>query len=104
MITLMLLGQPELLIILFIILILFGSSKLPELARSMGQAKSEYKKGTVDGDEAIQQIEDQKAAAAAQAASPAPAAPAAPAEPAAPVAPAPVAPAPETPVEQPKQE
>ncbi len=97
MIPLMMLGQPELLIILFIILILFGSSKLPELARSMGKAKSEYKKGTVEGDDEIQQIETQQQAQAA----PQTAAPPAPATPEAPAAPA--APAPETPTEQPKQ-
>lgn len=98
MIPLMMLGQPELLIILFIILILFGSSKLPELARSMGKAKSEYKKGTVEGDEEIQQIETQQQAPAA----PQAAAPPAPATPEAPAAPA--APAPETPTEQPKKQ
>lgn len=95
MIPLMMLGQPELLIILFIILILFGSSKLPELARSMGKAKSEYKKGTVEGDEEIQQIETQQQAPAA----PQAAAPPAPATPE-----APAAPAPETPTEQPKKQ
>lgn len=41
-------GQTELLVILVIILLLFGSSKLPELARSMGRAKKEFKKGMDD--------------------------------------------------------
>lgn len=100
MIPLMMLGQPELLIILFIILILFGSSKLPELARSMGKAKSEYKKGTVEGDEEIQQIETQQQAQAP--AAPQAAAPPAPATPEAPATP--VAPTPETPTEQPKKQ
>ena len=36
------LGAPELLIVLFIILLLFGGKKLPELARSLGNAVSEY--------------------------------------------------------------
>jgi sec-independent protein translocase protein TatA len=35
-------GQFELIIILFIVLLLFGGKKLPELARSMGSAVREY--------------------------------------------------------------
>ncbi len=94
----LIMGQPELLIILFIILILFGSSKLPELARSMGKAKSEYKKGASEGEEEIQEIEAQPQAPAA----PQAAAPPVPATPEVPAAP--TAPAPEIPTEQPKQE
>ena len=43
------LGAPELLIILVVILLLFGGAKLPQLARSLGQAKSEFEK-SVKGD------------------------------------------------------
>lgn len=39
------LGGPELLIIFAIILVLFGGAKLPALARSLGKAQSEFKKG-----------------------------------------------------------
>jgi sec-independent protein translocase protein TatA len=39
------LGAPELLILLLVILVLFGSTKLPKLARSIGQAQSEFKRG-----------------------------------------------------------
>jgi sec-independent protein translocase protein TatA len=42
------LGAPELLIVLLVILVLFGGAKLPKLARSMGQAQSEFKKGLKD--------------------------------------------------------
>ena len=38
-------GYQELLIILVIVLILFGGSKLPELARSLGSSVKEFKKG-----------------------------------------------------------
>lgn len=41
-------GGSELLIVLVIVLILFGGSKLPQLARNMGQAQREFKRG-VDG-------------------------------------------------------
>jgi len=39
------LGPTELLILLAIVLIFFGGSKLPKLARSLGQAKNEFKQG-----------------------------------------------------------
>lgn len=36
---------PELFIILAILLVLFGGAKLPQLARSVGSAQREFKKG-----------------------------------------------------------
>jgi sec-independent protein translocase protein TatA len=42
-------GVPELLIVvLAVVLLLFGSKKLPELARSLGRASKEFRKGTRD--------------------------------------------------------
>ncbi len=38
-------GMGELLLILFVILILFGGKKIPEIARSLGKGISEFKKG-----------------------------------------------------------
>ena len=38
-------GMGELLLIFGIVLIVFGPSKLPSLAKSMGQAIAEFKKG-----------------------------------------------------------
>jgi sec-independent protein translocase protein TatA len=46
---LMNLGPTELIIILAIVLLVFGSTKLPKLARSMGQAQKEFKKGVNEG-------------------------------------------------------
>ena len=42
-------GPWELLIVLAIVLLVFGSSKLPKLARSMGQASKEFKSGLAEG-------------------------------------------------------
>lgn len=36
---------PELLIVLAVALLLFGSSRLPHLARSLGSAKGEFERG-----------------------------------------------------------
>ncbi|HEX8803352.1 MAG TPA: twin-arginine translocase TatA/TatE family subunit [Acidimicrobiales bacterium] len=44
------LGAPELLIVLLVVLVLFGGAKLPKLARSLGQAQSEFKRGISDTD------------------------------------------------------
>lgn len=39
-------GPPEIFLILFLALILFGPSKLPELGRSLGKGLREFKKST----------------------------------------------------------
>jgi sec-independent protein translocase protein TatA len=44
-------GAPELLIILAVVLLVFGSKKLPELARGMGQAVQEFRRGQQDDKE-----------------------------------------------------
>ncbi|MEM0340126.1 MAG: twin-arginine translocase TatA/TatE family subunit [Acidilobaceae archaeon] len=38
------LGLPELLVILLILVLIFGASKLPELARALGQSVKEFRK------------------------------------------------------------
>ena len=38
------LGITEIVLILVVVLVLFGGKKIPELARSLGRAKAEYKK------------------------------------------------------------
>ena len=44
------LGLPELLIILFILVLLFGARRLPELARGLGQSVRSFKEGvSVEG-------------------------------------------------------
>ncbi len=43
------LGPGELIPILLILLLLFGATRLPKLARSMGQAGKEFKEGLKEG-------------------------------------------------------
>jgi sec-independent protein translocase protein TatA len=45
------LGMQELIIILIIVLVLFGSSRLPEIGRGIGQAIKNFKKATSEPEE-----------------------------------------------------
>lgn len=38
-------GSSELLLVLAVVLVLFGGAKLPQLARSLGQAQKEFRRG-----------------------------------------------------------
>jgi sec-independent protein translocase protein TatA len=40
---------PDLLVILVVVALLFGSSRLPKLARSLGSAKAEFERGLGEG-------------------------------------------------------
>lgn len=42
------LGGPELLIVFAIILLIFGGSKLPKLAKSLGEAQRELRAGAAE--------------------------------------------------------
>jgi sec-independent protein translocase protein TatA len=80
-------GEQGIIVLIVIAVVLFGSTQIPKLARSLGSAQKEFKKGLDEG------ANGEAPAAAAPAAplnqAPAPAAPA----PAAPPAPAPAPPA-----------
>jgi sec-independent protein translocase protein TatA len=41
---------PELLVVFGVIVLLFGGSQLPKLARSIGKAKAELSRGLAEGD------------------------------------------------------
>ena len=45
------LGMQELLVILIIVLVLFGASRLPEIGKGIGQAIRNFKKATSEPDE-----------------------------------------------------
>lgn len=41
---------PDLLIVIAVLALLFGSSQLPKLARSLGRASKEFRDGLAEGD------------------------------------------------------
>ncbi len=43
------LGLPELLVILFIVILIFGASRLPELGRGIGKGIKNFKDATKEG-------------------------------------------------------
>jgi sec-independent protein translocase protein TatA len=50
----LLIGAPggwELLLIVFVLLLLFGSTRLPQLAKGMGKSIKEFKRGLNEGEE-----------------------------------------------------
>jgi TatA/E family protein of Tat protein translocase len=46
-------GGPELMLIMFIILLLFGANKMPELARGIGKSVREFKKAASGVEEEV---------------------------------------------------
>ncbi len=72
------LGWPEIIGILVVVLILFGAKKLPELAKGLGQGIKEFKKASSDMQNELHRsvAEEQYAAPPKPAPAPQPAAPA----------------------------
>jgi sec-independent protein translocase protein TatA len=52
---------PDLFIVLAVVALLFGGSQLPKLARSLGSASHEFRKGVEDGGHAEDHATDEKA-------------------------------------------
>jgi sec-independent protein translocase protein TatA len=52
-------GGPELLIVLFVLVLLFGANKIPKLARSTGQAMGEFQRGRQEIEEELKEMEMQ---------------------------------------------
>ena len=55
-------GPWQILIVALLVVVLFGSKKLPELARALGKAKGEFKKGTEEGEELLNDGKDKEPA------------------------------------------
>jgi len=55
------LGSSELIIILIVLLVMFGGAKLPQLARSLGQAQKEFRDGIKEGEDDNSDKSEEKA-------------------------------------------
>ena len=51
------LGTQEIVLIFLAVIILFGASKIPELARSLGMATGEFKKAQQEADRELKDVE-----------------------------------------------
>ncbi len=49
---------PEWIIVLLVVILVFGASQVPKLAKSLGQAQHEFKKGLSEGNKADEADED----------------------------------------------
>ena len=50
------LGMPELLVILVIALLVFGASRLPEIAKGLGKSIGSFKKGMKESEEELKKL------------------------------------------------
>lgn len=65
-------GGPELLMIMFVVLLLFGGKKLPELAKGLGKSVREFKKAASGVEEEFKRAIEEAPDAPAPAAKPKP--------------------------------
>ena len=54
------LGTKEIIIIVVLIVLLFGSKKIPELARTFGKAKGEFEKGKIEADKELKEFKEKQ--------------------------------------------
>ncbi len=52
------LDPPEIVLVLVVVLVLFGGSQLPKLAKNLGKAQQEFKKGLDDGKKEADKADD----------------------------------------------
>ncbi|HIA09968.1 MAG TPA: translocase [Candidatus Nitrosopelagicus sp.] len=54
-------GGTEIIILVVVIgVLIFGAAKIPQLAKTFGKAKSEYKKGEIEGDKELKEFKENK--------------------------------------------
>jgi sec-independent protein translocase protein TatA len=54
------LGTPEILLIAVVIVLLFGATRLPQLAKALGQSKRAFKEGLDDADREAEKDAEKK--------------------------------------------
>ena len=57
-------GPWQIVLLLVVIVLLFGGKKLPEIARALGKAKGEFKKGTEEGEALLNESKEKEPAKA----------------------------------------
>ena len=57
-------GGPEVMMIMFVVLLLFGADKLPELARGLGKSVREFKKATSGLEEEVRKAMEEPSSTA----------------------------------------
>jgi sec-independent protein translocase protein TatA len=58
--TLFVAGYEFIWIIVIVGVLLFGAKKIPELAKTLGKAKGEYKKGEIESDKELKDFKEKK--------------------------------------------
>ncbi len=58
--TLFVAGYEFIWIIVIVGVLLFGAKKIPELAKTLGKAKGEYKKGEIESDKELKVFKEKK--------------------------------------------
>jgi len=54
-------GGTEIIILVVVIgVLIFGAAKIPQLAKTFGKAKSEYRKGEIEGDNELKDFKEKK--------------------------------------------
>ncbi|HEV7744349.1 MAG TPA: twin-arginine translocase TatA/TatE family subunit [Pyrinomonadaceae bacterium] len=55
------LGTPEILVIAVVIFLLFGATRLPQLAKSLGQSKRAFKEGLEEAEKEAKEAKEKQA-------------------------------------------
>ena len=53
-------GQEWIFVIIIAVVFIFGAKKIPELAKTFGKSKGEYKKGEIEADKELKDIKENK--------------------------------------------
>ena len=51
------LGTPELIVIVLVVFLLFGATRLPQLAKALGQSKKAFREGIEEGEREERKLE-----------------------------------------------
>ena len=54
------LGTPELIVIAVVIVLLFGATRLPQLAKALGQSKRAFKEGLDEGEKEPKELHEKQ--------------------------------------------